>query len=86
MKVAPGSLLGLTSKGIVGPWPCEKCGNTSQFGDVQPQINVIFCRTPGCTYRRQIDKRRFRIIEDDGSVWGFDNYGNKWPISRAWPR
>lgn len=85
MKVARGSLLGLTSNGVQGPWPCEKCSNLSQFADVQPHVNIIFCRTEGCGYRRQIDKRRFRIVEDDGSVWGFDTNGRKWPIARAWP-
>lgn len=83
MKTALGSLNGLTSKGIVGPWQCEKCKELSQFADVQPYINTIFCRNERCRFRRIIDKRRSRIVEDDGSVWYFDNYGNKTLIQAA---
>lgn len=84
MKVPNGSLLGLTSsQGIVGPWPCSECGELSQYADVQRYMNTIFCKNESCRYRRTIDKRRNRIVENDGSVWWFDNYGNKGLLQAA---
>jgi hypothetical protein len=75
MKVPTGNLQGLTCSGIVGPWPCENCGNLAQYADVKAEENIIFCRA--CTYRRKILKRVSRIIEHDGSIWAYDNQGNK---------
>lgn len=68
------------SEKLVGPWPCEKCGKLSQYAVTTPKRNRVFCRNENCKYERIVDKRRSRIIEDDGSVWAFDNAGNKWRI------
>jgi hypothetical protein len=80
MKGPIGSLLGLTSSGIVGPWPCEACRQLSQFADITSGLNRVFCRNPSCSFERIIDKRRSLIIENDGSVWQFDRDGNKWQV------
>jgi hypothetical protein len=74
MKVPTGNLQGLTSNitGINGPWLCEKCGHLTQYADVRREVNIIFCSYHRCDFRRTIDKRHHRIIEDDGSVWHFD--------------
>jgi hypothetical protein len=63
---------------IVGPWPCENCKALAQFADRSRFINRIFCKH--CGYQRVIDKRRCRIIENDGTVWAFDADGNKWRV------
>lgn len=68
---------GRISNGIVGPWPCEKCGQLSQFADMAQHINRIFCRNERCGFMRVVDKRRSLILEDDGSTWQFDGQGNK---------
>lgn len=77
MRVPTGNLRALISKGIAGPWPCEKCGQLSQFADIGPRMNRIFCKNERCRFTRLIDKQASRIIEDDGTVWEFDNLGNK---------
>jgi hypothetical protein len=76
-----GSLMGLRSKGIVGPWPCEACGQLSQFADIGPRINRIFCRNERCGFQRIIDKAAYRIVENDGTCWEFDNKGRKWQVT-----
>ena len=83
MREPIGNLLGLTSSsGIVGPWPCEQCGNLSQFADINKGINRVFCRNENCRYERIIDKRHHRIIENDGTAWEFDSDGTKRRITR----
>lgn len=77
MKVPTGNLQGLTCKGIVGPWDCSECGQRSQFADIQRHVNRIFCKNESCRFERIIDKRRNRIVENDGSVWAFDEAGRK---------
>lgn len=66
-----------TRRGIVGPWLCESCGKESQFCDISGSKNRVFCRNPSCDFTRIIDKKNHRIVENDGSVWSFDNEGNK---------
>lgn len=85
MRAPTGNLLGLTCKGVVGPWPCDACGKMSQFAEVSKDRNIVFCRNESCGFRRIIDKRRSRIVENDGTIWGFDNQGNKWPMGRMAP-
>lgn len=68
------------SEKLVGPWPCERCGKISQFAVVQAAVNKVFCRNESCRFTRVIDKQRSRIVEADGSVWAFDNAGNKWRV------
>ena len=80
MQGITGNLQGLTCDGIVGPWPCEECGQLSQYADVAKDINRIFCRNERCGFVRLIDKRHSRIIEWDGSVWQFDDTGAKWRV------
>lgn len=82
MKVPIGNLQGLTSKttGIVGPWPCEECGQMSQFADITKMVNRVFCKNEKCGFTRIIDKHHHRIIEWDGSCWEFDNTGKKWRV------
>jgi hypothetical protein len=75
MKAPTGNLAGLTCKGIVGPFPCDVCKKVAAFADIKRTENIIFCKA--CTFRRVIDKRHARIVENDGSVWQFDNQGNK---------
>lgn len=72
-KVWPFEEIGSTQ----GPWPCEKCGNLSQFCDVGIKINRIFCMNENCNFLRIIDKAVSRIVEDDGTVWEYDGEGNK---------
>lgn len=81
MKEAIGNLQGLTSslRGITGPWICQKCGHLTQYADVQPEVNRVFCRFTSCDYWRVIDKTNCIILEDDGTYWGFDPItGDKW--------
>ena len=83
MREATGSLQGLTSsiRGIVGPWVCEKCGHLTQYADVQPDINRVFCRFLNCDFWRVIDKRHHLVVEDDGTTWEFDPItGEKWRV------
>ena len=77
MRVPTGNLRGLTCKGIVGPWPCEQCGELSQYADIQKRINRIFCQNEDCDFERIIDKHLNRIKENDGTIWEFDGDGNK---------
>ena len=78
MRVPTGNLHALTSsRGIAGPWPCESCGQLSQYAEVKPQINHVFCRNENCRYERIIDKKHSRIIENDGTVWEFYEDGSK---------
>lgn len=64
-------------RGFKGPWPCENCGELSQYADVTKGINRVFCRNPHCDYLRIVDKRHGRVVENDGTVWEYDNYGAK---------
>ena len=66
-----------TRRGLKGPWPCESCGELSQYADVSKQVNIIFCRNPVCGFRRIVDKRHQRTVENDGSQWEYDGHGNK---------
>lgn len=66
-----------TRRGLRGPWPCDACGQISQYAEVSKGVNRVFCRNPQCLYVRIIDKRRGRIIENDGTCWEFDDAGNK---------
>lgn len=66
-----------SKRGLKGPWPCEACGELSQYADVSKGINRIFCRNPHCDFKRLVDKRHSRVIENDGTVWEFDGNGNK---------
>lgn len=78
-----GDVSGLVSRLVdkeVGPWPCEACGERSQYAEITHHINRVYCRNPSCEYRRLIDKRRHLIIENDGSTWAFDGEGNKWRV------
>lgn len=74
MSLPTGNLQGLTSNlhGIIGPWQCSKCGHITQYADVQPDVNRVFCRYFSCDFWRVIDKRHHRIVEDDGTMWEFD--------------
>ena len=63
--------------GIVGPWPCSKCGEVSQYTDIGATTNYVFCRNPNCDFERIIDKEHQIIKEDDGTFWRFDGAGNK---------
>lgn len=67
-------------KGIAGPWICEQCGELSQFCDVSAHLNRVFCKNEACGYTRVIDKLHMRIREADGTLWQFDNQGNKTQI------
>lgn len=60
-----------------GPWPCERCGNLSQFCDVGIKLNRIYCRNDNCKFLRIIDKVASRIVEDDGTVWEYYSDGTK---------
>ena len=63
--------------GVVGPWPCSKCGQPTQYTDIGNDTNYVFCRNPSCDFERIIDKREQIIKEDDGTFWRFDGEGNK---------
>jgi hypothetical protein len=76
MSIA-GNIKHLVTEGICGPWPCEACGQLSQYADVKRGINHIFCKNERCRYERIIDKRNSRIVENDGTVWQYDSTGNK---------
>ena len=65
------------ARGIIGPWPCNECGELSQYADIGSKTNYIFCRNPNCKFERIIDKRRNIIRESDGTYWRFDTAGNK---------
>ena len=80
-----GSLHAPTCNKTIGPWPCEACGKLSQYANTSKDKNMIYCRNESCGYRRIVDKRKCRIVENDGTVWGFDNQGNKWPMGRVAP-
>lgn len=60
-----------------GPWPCERCGQYSQFAECTSDINRIFCRNERCGFKRIVDKKRHRILESDGSLWAYDYLGRK---------
>lgn len=62
---------------IIGPWKCEQCGNLSQYAVATDSRNTIFCRNESCGFKRIVDKREFRIVENDGTVWVYDGHGNK---------
>jgi hypothetical protein len=64
-------------RGLKGPWPCEDCGQLSQYTDVSKRINRVFCRNERCRFERIIDKQHGRVIENDGTCWEYDNRGNK---------
>lgn len=63
--------------GIIGPWDCSECHQTTQYADIGASINYIFCRNEACRYERIIDKRRNVIRENDGTFWQFDEQSNK---------
>lgn len=65
------------ARGFEGPWPCSECGQLTQYAHITRRINRIFCKNPSCNYKRIIDKKGHRIIENDGTHWLFDNDGNK---------
>ena len=81
MKAPIGNLRGLISSGEVGPWPCEACGNVTQFAVVSRTRTVVQCLYENCNYRRMIDKVHNIIRENDGTWWRFDNDGNKTRIA-----
>jgi len=62
---------------VVGPWLCSECGQVSQYADVRPERNFIYCRNEACRYQRVIDKTDNVIVENDGTFWRFDSEGNK---------
>ena len=64
-------------RGLKGPWPCENCGQLSQYADVTQGINRIFCRNERCSFERIVDKRHSRIVENDGTCWEFYGDGSK---------
>lgn len=64
-----------------GPWPCERCGELSQFADVRLKYNRIYCKNEACRFERIIDKKEMRIVEDDGTQWRYDREGNKWQVT-----
>jgi len=64
--------------GITGPWPCDQCGELSQYADVGPVINRIYCVNEACDFTRIVDKHYHRIVENDGTHWQYDGDGNKW--------
>lgn len=66
-----------SKRGLKGPWPCEVCHELSQYADVSKGINRIFCRNPVCGFTRIVDKRRARVIENDGTCWEFSSDGTK---------
>ena len=74
-----GNANGLRSelKGVIGPWPCSKCGEITQCADLGKYTNYIFCRNTSCDFERIIDKKRHIIKEDDGTFWKFDDAGSK---------
>lgn len=73
-----GDANGLTvTRGIIGPWTCTECKKESQYADIGPDTNYIFCRNPSCEFNRIIDKRRNLIRENDGTYWRFDAAGHK---------
>lgn len=82
MGVPIGNVLGIRSTGIIGPWPCEACGELSQYADVTRKINRVFCKNESCGFTRIIDKGRSVIQESDGTVWRFDTDGNKVQVRR----
>lgn len=63
--------------GIIGPWKCDECKELSQYADIKPDRNHIFCRNPSCRFERIVDKRRQIIRENDGTFWKFDTNGAK---------
>lgn len=71
--------LNVVSK-TIGPWQCSECGELSQYADVRPDRNHIFCRNEACRAERIIDKREHIIRENDGTYWKFDDAGNKFRI------
>lgn len=77
MKAPIGSLAGLTSKGLVGPWQCEECGEISQVCEITSRRNTIYCLNESCDFKRIIDKWSHIIIENDGTAWSFDEDGAK---------
>ena len=74
MRLISGRRLELVSVHIDGPWPCEKCGQLSQFAECKSHINRIFCKNERCRFTRIVDKRRCTIVENDGSMWQYDPY------------
>jgi hypothetical protein len=64
--------LGLVYSTLTGPWPCEACGNMTQFADIKSDQNHIFCKNPACDFQRTVDKRNHRILESDGTLWSYD--------------
>ena len=66
-----------TKRGFKGPWPCESCGQISQYADVRHGLNRIFCRNERCRFERIIDKRNHRTIENDGTCWEYNSDGTK---------
>lgn len=81
MKAPIGNLRGLISKGEVGPWLCEACGNESQYAEITRSRTVVMCLYENCNYRRMIDKIHKIIQENDGTWWRFDDAGNKTRIT-----
>lgn len=63
--------------GVIGPWPCDECKELSQYGDIGPTTNYIFCKNPNCDFERIVDKVRHVIKENDGTWWSFDADGAK---------
>jgi len=69
------------SEKLVGPWPCERCGELSQFAVIKASVNRVFCRNENCRFERLIDKHKHRIVEADGTQWEYDGAGNKTRIT-----
>jgi hypothetical protein len=61
----------------LGPWPCEECGQLSQYAEVRSEVNHVYCKNEACRFERIVDKRRFRIVENDGTTWEYDGRGAK---------
>lgn len=82
MRYIGGRAIGLISANrIDGPWPCEQCGQLSQFAECTTDINRIFCKNEYCRFKRLVDKRKCTIVEGDGSMWRFNPAtGKKWRI------
>jgi hypothetical protein len=70
--------LGLVYNKLAGPWPCEQCGQTTQFAEMKGDKNHIFCRNEYCKFERIVDMKSQIIREPDGSFWKYNpNTGQK---------
>lgn len=66
------SIVSAFTKGLDGPWPCEKCGQLTQFAEQSRTVNKIYCLNPYCQSIRIIDKQKRRILEPDGTMWEYN--------------